>query len=499
MPKQLILSRVPVDLSVIEYDLDGGEEVFLTYTWQRSSGPNIVRRGTSSPEITLIGKSGKKTVSEFGLRLGSWFVQERLVPEELRELEVEFADVREKGSTVEEVEVLEQVVTEVRGIDEELRNARRSEAATPAHFRAHDSAFEAKYPAHRIIGQQGCANLTMQHWCVAYVNNRLGADGSEESPHTLVCLFDEKVEQRNYSCLIKWKPFLKGGPRVTIEEAKFSHRSNLKDDDRNGMAEVQFNDLWLPRGDSIEFAVSGQQIIRDGEVVPVATVCHQFEDLRHLLQMPNLNPDCPLYEDEEARHGRYRPRPYFGEEQAGDIWLGEDSLLEDQNLLRAALTGAITLKIPSSASDEQLSGAMRLAGYRQATSLTKPLSPGQWRYVRSDKGSKALEVYFKRNTYSWTMIGLSSDNRRLLSLACTGIAGKSGYTVEEAAELLLRVGAFNALLIDQGKNVFQKVDRGDGVLADVVPGRRRRLRATLIFARRDEPAAAAAAPSTPEE
>jgi hypothetical protein len=476
-----MLSRVPVDLSVVEYDLDRGEEIFLTYTWGRITGPNLVRKGSSSPEIQVIGRPGRTTVSEFGLRLGTWFIQENLISEELADIEAQIAGLGEEAAE-EDVELLDQMRSELRAIDDELKEVHQAKGIAPAHVRAHDRAFQAKYPNYRIIGQQGCANLTLHYWCVAFVNNRLGTEVADDSPHTLVCLPQEPLDQRTYSCLVKWKPFEKALSRVTIEELKFSLRSNLQDGDLNGMAEVQFNDLWIPRGDSIEFAVSGQQVILDGEVVPVTTLCHQFDDLRHLIQMPNLNPDSPLYEDEKPQGGHCRPREYFGQPQAGDIWLGENSLLGDQNLLRAALCGAVTLAIPPGAGEERLAGAMRLAGYRQVAGQSKPLSPGQWRYVHSDKGDKLLEIYFKRNTYGWTMIGLSYNNRRLLSLACTGITGKSGYTVEEAAELLLRAGAVNAVLIDQGKNVFQKVAHDSKDLSDVVPCRRRRLRATFIFA-----------------
>lgn len=468
---------MPVDLSIIEYDLDRGEEIFLTYTWERITGPNLVRAGDSPPEIQVIDRPGTTTISEFGIRLGTWFIQEKLVAEELSDVEAQIAGLGE-GAAAEDLELLDQMRAELCSIDRELRESKQT-GESPAHVRAHDRAFAVTYPDYRIIGQQGCANLTLHYWCVAYINNRLAADGADESPHILVSLPQEKLKQRIYSCLIKWKPFEEGVGRVTIEDIKFSMRSDLEDP--NGMAEVQFYDRWLPRGDSIEFAVSGQQVIRDSEIVPIATVCHQFEDLRHLIQMPNLNPDCPLYENEPTRGGQYRPRFYFRKDQTGDIWLGEASLRADQNLLRAALSGPVMLEIPPLENQERLAGAMRLAGYKQADS-SKPLSPGQWRYVGSDHGGELLEVHFKRNTYSWTMIGLSSDNRRLLSLACTGIAGKSGHTVEEAAKLLLDAGAVNALLIDQGKNVFQKVDRGDGVLDDAVPCPRRRLRATLIFA-----------------
>ncbi len=95
-----------------------------------------------------------------------------------------------------------------------------------------------------------------------------------------------------------------------------------------------------------------------------------------------------------------------------------------------------------------------------------------------------VEIHFERNIYAWTMIGLSADNRRILCLACTVDWQRgAGYILEDAAELLLQAGAHNALLIDEGADVFQKVLQGDGDLRDMVECNRRRLRATFIFAR----------------
>jgi hypothetical protein len=83
------------------------------------------------------------------------------------------------------------------------------------------------------------------------------------------------------------------------------------------------------------------------------------------------------------------------------------------------------------------------------------------------------------------MIGLSSDNRRLFGLACVGQAGRTGYTLEQAANFMLQAGARNALLIDEGNDVFQRVRSNGGDLKDMIPSKRRRLRSVFIFARPD--------------
>jgi hypothetical protein len=353
---------------------------------------------------------------------------------------------------------------------------------------AHDSIFHHCYPDHEIVGQQGCGDLTMNAWNVAYVNDALAVNPSSgEKPPVLICLPQEQVEYRTYSCLVKWKPSEAGTRRLTIEECRF--RRPRQAIETNEMVSVRFGDEWLPRGDSIEFAVSNQQVIRDGQLAPIVTSCHQFGDLRHLLQMPNLNPAGALFPGEPAGGGgHFRPREYFGKEQFGDIWCGEEAFIDDrtQNLLRAALTGPIFLDFPAGSNEKRLRGALSLSGYRETERALEPLTPGAWRFVKRSSQETVVEVFFKRNTYAWSMIGLSPDNRRILCLACNGRPGVTGYTVEQAAEILRSAGAWNALLIDEGADVFQRVRDAGGRLTDMVDRLRRRLRGTFIFATRRE-------------
>jgi hypothetical protein len=153
-------------------------------------------------------------------------------------------------------------------------------------------------------------------------------------------------------------------------------------------------------------------------------------------------------------------------------------------LRRAALAGPVFLEAPPGATEPRLRGAFTLAGYREVPGALEPLVPGDWRFVTRSPQVTVVEVYYKRNTYGWTMLGVSADHRRARSLACTGRPGTTGYTLEQAAGLLLQAGAWNALLIDEGADVFQTVRWGDGPLTDMVPRSRRRVRATYIFSQR---------------
>jgi hypothetical protein len=459
MPKQLLLSKVPVELSIVEFNLDDQEDIFLTYTWGLRRGPGIRRTGQGPPYMDSIGGHHMEfTTHPFVLRLRTWLIQEEMRAAEIAEAQGELAKAQ-ASKNQDDIKILNRAKKELRDIQ------------------AHDEFFQNVYPGYEIIGLQGCGDLTMNEWNVGFLNNELG----EDRP-TLVCLRTEELRYRTYSCLVKWKPSESRRGQLTIEDLRFNYEEIAQES--NNIVRVRFGDAWLPRGDLIDFAVSNQQVIREGQIVPVTTICNQFSDLRHLLMLPNLNPKGPLHSGETSRpDGGYRPRQYFGREQPEDIWLGEADFLRDINLLRAALSGPVFIPFPPGATRLSLRGALKQVGYQEVLSDLEPLSPGGWRFVERSPTEEVLEVYFKRNTYGWTMIGLSSDNRRLLCLACTGQAGRTGYTLEQAADFLLQAGARNALLVDEGNDVFQRVRWDGGDMLDMIPSKRRRLRSIFIFAR----------------
>jgi hypothetical protein len=484
VPKQLVLAREPVDLSIVAFNVDDGEELFLTFTSERREGPDIRRTGMGPPYMALIGgQPGQITTNAFGLRLGTWLIAERLRQDEIEDAKKELQNARALGYQ-EEIETLEQ---NIRVLEQTVTDLERSD---DSRVQAHDTVFLREYSSYEVVAQQGCGDLTMNSWKVAYVNNRLTSDVP-----TLVCLPEEPLGSRTYTCLIKWKEMDGRPSSLSLEQVRFNRTSNIRD--LNEIVWIRDGSEWHPRADIIEFAVSGPQVIRDGKIVPVVTICNQFGDLRHLIHMPNLNPERkPVYQgelpkvsipspaDPDKNVPVYRPRQYFNRPQFQDVWLGEEAFLRDatQNLLRTALSYPIFLDFPPDVNKEILRGALKNEGYQEVAQDQDPLRPGTWRFVDRGPQMTVLEVFFRRTTYAWSMIALSQDSRRILLMACTGKPGEAGYTVEEAAREMLTRGGHNALLIDEGNDVFQMVDSGRNIV-EMIPQRRRRLRATFIVAR----------------
>lgn len=472
--RQLVRSQIPVELSIVEFDLADDRhplELFLTYTWDYAAGPGITRDGIGPPHMVfpVERQSAHPTV----LRYGSWLVREEMLEEEIQSVHEDLKAAEMAGATQDVLDELRLTQNWLESTRAEIARRDRGESLKK-YVHAHDAVFASRYPDYEIVAQQGCGDLTMNYWTVAYVNNAL----VEQPPGpTLVRLQNEPVHSRRYSSLVKWIPSEGGKRRMTIEDTVFSPKDVF----------VRYHDDWIPRGRMIDFAVSNQQVVRDGAVVPVVTTCRQFSDIRHLLQVPNINPNAPLFAGEVPNDaGQYRPRVYYKASRANDIWLGEAEFIKSaaiENLLRTALSGPVILDFPENTHEHSLRGIMRLARYREISSELEPLAPGDWRFVRRDDREHLLEIYLKRNTYSFSMIGLDADGDKMLWLAARGTPAIDGFTIEEAAEQLRAAGAWNALLIDEGFDVMQAV-KWNGALTEMVKRHRRRMRATFIVGRK---------------
>jgi hypothetical protein len=412
MPTQLIWEAVPALLSVVSYDLDHGEEVFLSYTHGREHGPEIQRTGRGSPFMEHLSPNypGQITTDPDGQRLRSWLILEALRAKDLSDAHAKLAPATAAGAS-ETVDVFNKYISE---------NSRLA---------AHDIEFVRVYPDFDIIGQQGCGDLTMNLWNVAYVNSALSPGGRP----VLIFLHKEPLASRTYACLVKAKPHDNQRSEVMIEDVRFYANAATTND----MVWLKRGGAWAASGDDIEWAVSNQQIIREDTIVNVSRLVHQFSDLRHLLQMPNLNPTNRLFAGDPGL-----PRFYFGRATHDAVWLGEAQLINDVNLQRAAMTGPIFLSRlyeGLGASKEQLQGAARHAGYTEVTDPRVELAEKQFRFVPEDDTS--VEIYLGRNTYGWTMIGLNEDRNKVLALACEGNpAAQIGHVLEAAANKLRYCG-----------------------------------------------------------
>lgn len=336
---------------------------------------------------------------------------------------------------------------------------------TPDYLSQFDEVY--KPQGYRIVGMQGCGNLTMNSWFVAYCKS----DFTDCIP-TFLYRRDEPFQERIYTCLIKDRDTR----RLSIDPVRFNIYKRRIYKVMDG-ADVDITE-------TAEFAIFGQQLVKNGQLVDSRTVVTQFEDIRHLFKLANINPDIELL---TARHKK-RPRMLFGDDRNDDVWFGERELTHTgkEDLLRHALTEPILLdrefEVMGAGWDliRSAFSASTGGGYRELVggeASYPPRNRGEWRRYTD----RLIEIYLQRNVYAYSMVGLDSRGN-VVAAAAGGKAGRVGHTLEAMAQNMVSVGAKDVLLIDEGNDVFQRLEKDY-----VVPPLRGRIRAVLIWAQRTKP------------
>ena len=352
---------------------------------------------------------------------------------------------------------------------------------------------------YKIQGYQGCGDLSMNFWNVALIRKE---DIEGNIQEHFIYPFEEPVEQRNYTCLVKWKRELLQSEEweikreaaeirypIEIRELKFNRQASPGTAGRASI--VKPDGTLVAIANMLEFAVYGQQVVKERKLVDLRATLLQYSDLRHIFLLPNLNPDykLPTAFDQDRKPSDYdegRDRIIFSRRQSDDVWLGEFALLRDRNRRMAALNGPVSFELSElGATEELIEGALYAEGpedgrhYEEEKNPLALLETGQWRKTREGR-EIWYEIHFRRNEYPSSIIGVTEDGR-ILSLACKGpYSHRDSWKIEDAAKHLASRGVVNALLIDEGGDVYQYLQ---GETNQLEPGRDQ-VRATFLIATR---------------
>ena len=254
------------------------------------------------------------------------------------------------------------------------------------HLHKHQEAIQSEEAAKPKVGRghivvQGAGNLSMNPWIVAYLGD--GENGR------VVHVKEEELDERRYACLICWKdnelrslvlPEKEAQSQVPPENEAHRAAYLFCADSLSVARRVSFRPsegdkskkVWLvrrertPIGDKIRFALSGQLLAWEGKREPGRGLVERFGDIRHFLDMVNLNPDkdcsesiksvCgrvmeenpdlrPYFSDKlEPAYGK-RPRYLYGLSSRGDVWLGEYAFRSRPELLRVAYEGPVRIPL----------------------------------------------------------------------------------------------------------------------------------------------------------
>lgn len=469
MPQELFAETVApsgeaLTCRLIAFHLGDNESPFFCWSPYAKNGPGIARSGTAPPSMRTVWNLNRPWDSTAD-------------PEEMRN----WCDyIEDDGVEVEEF--LSTGATLCGGIPPSAQRRRlyrwRVLLAQRNPQRVHTRAFGERYPGLNVVGQVGCGDTTMNHWHVAYVRPHRGDEA-------FLHLEDEPLRDREYACLVKWTGGSRAGSITFEQNVRFMP----------GPTPAVYVDGSEQRRD-IEFAVSGKPLLGSlGNLIPLNQVTHYFRDLRHLFSLPKLTPRAELG----------APVVMFGEPVPInlDLWLGEKQLLDDTNLQRAACQGPVLLDRlygGLSVTREYLNNVLLAERYTPTSDFVR-WQPGSYRIHDNGTG---FEIYFRRAIYPWNIlaVGRYEEGERkgqqvVLSFVCGGLSGRTHFTLEGAIEKLvsltsaLGIRLQGAMLLDEGGDVFQRVDLGRGLQASpldpIPPGgrlacQRRLVRCCFFFA-----------------
>lgn len=382
-----------------------------------------------------------------------------------------------------------------------------------------------KTPAHETVAKetarengqtwcfmQGCGDLTMNEWNVAFVR---GLSNKSALGWDLLHPPREPLHDRVYTCLLKWSCEVNEAPLVEIAkthrvvhpyqiaDVRF-HAPSLEVGRPDGHVFLVASDPEQrdePIGHLLEFAVYGQQLYRAGNPTALRSLVREFGDLRHIYKLSNLNRKQDYGQElRNAEISEYDtiPRNLFNHIVRNEIWLGEAELIQgDRNLKVAALNQSLQLDLKHLGAPEEwievvLNHEEKEEIYCKVN--REVLHHGEWRWVTEGQ-TKLLEIFFQRNQYPCSMIGIKAEDEEKRSfrhhrdvvirtkfiyfLAHGHQYNWEGCTIEEAAQFLNEEGASDILMFDEGNDVFQiyrTTSNPSTSLVETVPFKRDQLR-----------------------
>lgn len=306
-----------------------------------------------------------------------------------------------------------------------------------------------------IIGVQGCGDLTMNPWHIAF----LGGNSYQEKLRNNLCAmliddeYKEAIEKRVYRCLVKWneQATKRIGDQYEFLNLKFIdlHGSIAVEIDDSDIASQRKKQLKLSsETDSIapyiEFAVAGKTIIEKGHQLPLVAVIDKFQDVRHIFSLPN----------------EIRCSGSFRTQIIKKIHLGEYQLYGDLNARREALNGPIIidLDLHSNQSGPWLKFDMETLKKDLETQNFKlvsecPREVGEC-WIHNDT---TFEIYFPKNVYPFGLLGMKKND--LVCLSSSGLSGRIGNTLEGITRIMIdKFSCEEAMVLDEGLDVFQIVN-----------------------------------------
>ncbi|MCK4999578.1 MAG: hypothetical protein KAS23_08580 [Anaerohalosphaera sp.] len=398
------------DIGYLKIRPDKKEEVFLSVTPNMQYGPGIQRDGITNPRMT-----DPHTVS---------YVMD--------------------------------------GIDQQPEDKNRYPATENAYVQRagtwslfdHVKKFIKDHEDYTVIGVQSCGDLTMNPWHIAFISEKDGPSLYHLDTAGDPGAIKEPINTRTYRCLVKWKTKVDGNSYDFLD-LKFEWLRKcwvviLKQDivrynkaTHKGVTKLEKVIVRSKEDritDEIEFALSGKQIVEKGHDISLSSAIDQFQDVRHVFNVPVVNVRNPS-----------------GKEN-GTINFGEHVLFHDLNARRGALAAPIIidLSIPNRMDIviryEDVEDIL-VNKYHYKKTENSPARRGEFRKYNDT----SIEIFYRHNVYPFGVLGYRKGE--IVCLSSGGLSGRVGNTLDGIIRIMFDFFASeDAIVLDEGFDTFHIIN-----------------------------------------
>jgi hypothetical protein len=307
-----------------------------------------------------------------------------------------------------------------------------------------------------------------------------------------------------YACLVEYSDESKTPGSVGVELLLFNELGGCQKVDKTTYFDepIRATRESQPKfEDHVRWAVSGYPLVISGRTVTLEMTTRNVSDFRHVWRLPKLQESLVAHLAKIAPAG-IAPRIEF--------YIGFDEIREKRNFVLATRDEPIGLPMELAMTEEWLETMCNVChisedalwkefgggknhtlkfapnelaqdflstDYVQKTDREGVAEPGDF-YI--DESRNEVVVRLLPAIYPHHIVGIFADGH-VANISICGQSGRSGITIQKAKKLCEDAGMSDALVFDNGNDVFARIKGGD-VIAHTRNIRQTRLTAGLHFA-----------------
>lgn len=309
-----------------------------------------------------------------------------------------------------------------------------------------------------------------------------------------------------YACLVQYTPTREKPQAVGVELLLFNELGGCQRVDKQLYSKepVDATTKAEPKfEDNIRWAVSGYPLIVGGAEVSLEATTRNVSDYRHVWRLPRLQATVVQHLAEKSRMPDAAKRIEF--------YFGFDEIRERRNFVLATRGDQITFPMELPMTEEwvetmctvcdipedhlknlpqfnkeryaiefapdELRKDFGSTDYVEKSNRNEVAEPGDF-FIDPDR--REIVVKLLPAIYPHHIVGID-EGERVVNITICGQSGRSGITIGDAKKLCAKLGLTDALIFDNGNDVFARL-RGGHVISHAKNTRQTRLTAALHFA-----------------